>query len=152
MAAHSSAGQRSSHDGTQRECRCSVSVAGCWRALLLYYERESRSVVPHSPWNSPGQDTGVGSLSLLQGNLPNPAIEPRSPALQADSLPAEPQGKPKNTGVGSLSLLQRIFPTQGANPGLPHCRRILYQLSPKGSLDDLQWREMTSALIGHINS
>ena len=41
--------------------------------------------------------------------LPNPGIEPRSPALQADSLPAEPQGKPKNTGVGSLSLLQRIF-------------------------------------------
>jgi len=35
--------------------------------------------------------------------------------------------------VGSLSLLQRIFPTQGSNPGLPHCRQILYQLSPKGS-------------------
>ena len=28
---------------------------------------------------------------------------------QLDSLPAEPQGKPKNTGVGSLSLLQQIF-------------------------------------------
>jgi len=27
-------------------------------------------------------------------DLPNPGIEPRSPALQADSLPAEPQGKP----------------------------------------------------------
>ena len=52
-----------------------------------------------------GQNTGVGSLSLLQGNLPNPGIEPRAPALQADSLPAEPQGKPKNTGVGSHSLL-----------------------------------------------
>ena len=26
---------------------------------------------------------------------PNPGIEPRSPVLQADSLPAEPQGKPK---------------------------------------------------------
>ena len=38
-------------------------------------------------------------------DLPNPGIEPRSPALRADSLPAEPQGKPKNTGVGSLSLL-----------------------------------------------
>ena len=38
-------------------------------------------------------------------DLPNPGIEPRSPTLQADSLPAEPQGKPKNTGVGSLSLL-----------------------------------------------
>ena len=34
------------------------------------------------------------------------------PTLQADSLPAEPHGKPKNTGVGSLSLLQRIFLTQ----------------------------------------
>ena len=29
------------------------------------------------PWNSPGQNTGVGSLSLLQGNLPNPGNEPR---------------------------------------------------------------------------
>ena len=55
----------------------------------------SNSLQPHglySPWNSPGQ----------------------------------------NTGVGSLSLLQAIFPTQGSNPGLPHCRRILYQLSHKG--------------------
>ena len=65
-------------------------------------ESESRSVMsdslwPHrlySPWNSPGQNTGVGCCSLLQGNLPNPGIEPRSPALQADSLPAESPGKP----------------------------------------------------------
>ena len=35
----------------------------------------------------------------------------------------------QNTGVGSLSLLQRIIPSQGLNPGLPHSRRILYQLS-----------------------
>ena len=28
------------------------------------------------------------------GDLPNPRIKPKSPALQADSLPAEPQGKP----------------------------------------------------------
>ena len=48
-------------------------------------------------WNSPGQNTGVGILSLLQGNLPDPGIEPTSPALQVDSLPAEPQGKPKGT-------------------------------------------------------
>jgi len=27
---------------------------------------------------------------------PNPGIEPRSPTLQVDSLPAEPLGKPKN--------------------------------------------------------
>ena len=35
----------------------------------------------------------------------------------------------QNTGVGSLSLLQRIFSTQELNQGLPHCRRILYQMS-----------------------
>ena len=60
------------------------------------YSVVSNSLWPHglySPWNSPGQNTGVGSLSLLQG----------------------------------------FFPTQGSNPGLPHCRRILYQLSYKGS-------------------
>ena len=43
------------------------------------------------------------------GDLPNPGIKPRSPALQADSLPAEPQGKPKNTGVGSLSMLKHYY-------------------------------------------
>ena len=53
----------------------------------------------YSPWNSPGQNTEVGSLSLLQG----------------------------------------ICPTQGSNPGLPHCRRILYQLSHKGSPRILEW-------------
>ena len=35
------------------------------------------------------------------GDLPNPEIEPRSPALQADCLLTEPPWKPKNTGVGS---------------------------------------------------
>ena len=52
----------------------------------------SDSLQPHglySPWNSPGQGTGVGSLSLLQG------IKPGSPALQVDSLPTELSGKHK---------------------------------------------------------
>ena len=66
-------------------------------------ESESHSVVsnsfgPHgrySLWNSPGHNTGVGSHSLLQGNLPNLGIKPRSPTLQVDFfLPAEPPGKP----------------------------------------------------------
>ena len=67
------------------------------------------------------------------GDLPNPGIEPWSPALRADSLPSEPLGKPKDTGVGSLSLLQGIFLTQESNQGLLHCRQILYQLSYQGS-------------------
>ena len=87
----------------------------------------------YNPGNSLGQNTGVGSLALLQGDLPNPVIEARSPALQVDSLPAEPQGKPKNSGMGSPSLLQEIFPTQELNWGLLNCRQILYQLSYQGS-------------------
>ena len=67
------------------------------------------------------------------GDLTNPGIKPRSPTLQADSLPAEPPGKPMNTGVGSLSLLQGIFLTQELNRGLLHCRWILNQLSYQGS-------------------
>ena len=90
------------------------------------------------PWNSPGQNIGVGSCLLLQGIFPiqgsNPGIKPRSPALQEDSLPPEPPGKPKNIGVGSLSLLQGIFPTQESNR--VSCiarRRIHYQLTCQGS-------------------
>ena len=57
------------------------------------------------------------------GDLPDPGIEPRSSALQADSLASEPPGKPKSTGVGILSLLQGIFLTQELNLGVLHCRQ-----------------------------
>jgi len=39
----------------------------------------------------------------------------------------------------SPGLLHGIFPIQGSNPGLLHCRRILYQLSHKGSPRILEW-------------
>ena len=69
--------------------------------------------------------------------------QPRSPALQVDSLPSEPPGKPKNIGMGSLSLLQGIFPTQKSNQSLLHCRRIFYQLSYPGR-SNIFLREETS--------
>ena len=34
---------------------------------------------PYSPWNSPGQNTGVGSLSLLQGIFPTQGSNPGLP-------------------------------------------------------------------------
>ena len=67
-----------------------------------------------------------------------PRIKPRSPALQAGSLPAEPPGKPQNTGVGSLPLLQQIFPTQKLNWGLLHCRWIIYQLRYQCTFSEYQ--------------
>ena len=48
---------------------------------------------------------------------------------------------------GRLFLLQGIFPTQGSNPGLPNCRRILYQLSPKGRPSVLNQRGKTIKLF-----
>ena len=74
-----------------------------------------------------------GQLFPSPEDLPNPGIEPRSSAWQADSLPAEPPGRPRDTGVGSLSLLQKVFLTQESNRGLLNFRHILYQLSYEGS-------------------
>ena len=53
---------------------------------------------PACPPEPPGKSkkTEVGSLSPSPGDLPDPGIEPGSPALQADSLPTELSGKPKN--------------------------------------------------------
>ena len=68
-----------------------------WSTLVM--KSESRSVMsnslrPHglySPWNSLGQNTGVGSHSLLQGIFPNQGSNPGliKSAFQADSLPTE---------------------------------------------------------------
>ena len=55
------------------------------------------------------------------------------PTLRPHGLYSPRNSPGQNTGVGSLSLLRGIFPSQGSKPGLSHCRRILYQLSHKGS-------------------
>ena len=101
------------------------------------------------------QEYWSGLLFPTPGDLPNPGIKPESPVSPAlaggfleseshsgvsDSLQPHGLNSPwnspgQNTGVGSLSLLQGIFPTPGLNPGL-HCRRILDQLSHKGSPAD----------------
>ena len=52
-------------------------------------------------------------------DLPNPGIEPRSPALQADSLPAELPGKPRNAGLGSLIPSPGDLPKPGIELGSP---------------------------------
>ena len=61
------------------------------------------------------QNTEYRILEWVDFPFSRGSSQSRSPALQADSLPAEPLGKPKNTGVGSLSLLQQVFQTQELN-------------------------------------
>ena len=60
------------------------------------------------------------------GDLPNPGIEPRSPAFQMDSLPSEPPGKPKNNGVGRRSFKSRQMDSFQERTG---SRAFLYALS-----------------------
>ena len=107
----------------------------------------SNSLWPHGlypstflyPWNSPGQNSGVGSHFLLQGIFRTQVSHIAGGFFTSWALPrnlyqkASLPGKPKNTGMGSLSILQQIFPTQESNWGLLHCRWILYELSYQGS-------------------
>ena len=98
------AGSKTYKSGVHDECTVTYGTVSLpslskpkWKPLSRVRLFQPRGL--YSPWNFPGQNTGVGSLSLLQG----------------------------------------IFPNQGLNPDLPHCRRILYQLSHKRSLRILEW-------------
>ena len=64
---------------------------------------------------------------LVSMNVNVSVRQPRPTLCKSMDSPWDSPGK--NTGVGSLSLLQKVFPTQESKPGLPHRRRILYQLS-----------------------
>ena len=79
----------------------------------------------YSPWNSPGQNTGVGSLSLLQGIFPTQGSNPGLPHCRLILYQLSHKGSPEYRSE-YLSLLQRIFLTQESNHGLLHCRWILY--------------------------
>ena len=57
-----------------------------------------------------------------------------SNSLRPHGLYSQWNSPGQNTGVGSCFFLQGIFPTQEWNWGLPHCRRILYQLSHQGHM------------------
>ena len=52
------------------------------------------------------QDYWTGLPFPSPGNLPDPGIEPRSPALQADYLLCEPPGKPLNIRHDTIKLLE----------------------------------------------
>ena len=111
-------------------------------------------------WNSPGQNTGVSSCSLLQGIFPTQGSNPGLVCIAGRFffLPAELLGKlslchfrcfyffvastrllcpwnapGKNIGVGCHFLLQGNILTQGSNPGLLHCTQMLYRLNHQGN-------------------
>ena len=48
----------------------------------------------HSPWNSPGQNTGVGGLSLFQGIFPTQGLKPGVPHCRWILYQLSHQGSP----------------------------------------------------------
>ena len=109
--------------------------SGCFLVIFLHSnekkclhnsESESRSVVsdslrPHglySLWNSLGQNTGVGSLSLFQGVFPNQGLNPGLSHCWRILLPVEPQGKPKILEWVAIPSPADL-PNPGIDPGSP---------------------------------
>ena len=72
--------------------------------IKLYSETESHSVVSdslwchelYSPWNSPGQNTGVGSLSLLQEIFPTQGLNPGLPHCRQILYQLSHKGSPSS--------------------------------------------------------
>ena len=65
----------------------SLALAICFQPRSVSGSVVSDSLQPYGlqparllcPWSSPGKNTGVGNHFLLQGGLPNPGMEPKSP-------------------------------------------------------------------------
>ena len=78
--------------------------------VILYIELKVKVAESCTTLEIPWIVPGILQVRILEWWVAFPfsrgSSQPRS-VLQADSLPAEPQGKPKNTGVGSLSLSSR---------------------------------------------
>ena len=87
--------------------KASVTVCKIGRVGSETWESESEccSVLSHSlwlhglwparefcPWNPPGKNTGAVAISFSR-DLPDPGLEPVSPAPQVDSLSSEPPGR-----------------------------------------------------------
>ena len=85
-----------------------------------------------TPWNSPGQKTGVGSCSLLQGIFPAQESNLDLPHCRRILYQLSHQGNPRILEWVACSSPEHIFLTQELNWGLWHCRQILYELSYQG--------------------
>ena len=120
---------------TYQRSECSLSNYFVFIILLNTKWSESHSIVsdslsPHelySPWNSPGQNTGVGSLSLLQGIFPTHGSNPGLLHFGRVLYQLRYKGSPRIPG--SLSFLQWIFLTQQPNWVFLHCTWIFTNLS-----------------------
>ena len=85
----------------------------------------------HSPWNPPGQNTGVGSLSLLQGIFPTQRLNPGLPHCRQILYQLSHKGSPR-----TLEWIAYSFSGGSSQPrnqtGSPALHQLSYPLRSKG--------------------
>ena len=85
------------------------------------------------PWNSPGQNTGVVSLSLHQGSFPTQGLNPGHPHCRQILYQLSHKGSLRTLEWVAYPFSRGSSRPRNRNQGLQHCRQILYQLSYQGS-------------------
>ena len=96
----------------------------------------------------PRQDYCSELPFLSPGDLPNPGIEPGSPALQAVSLPTEPPGKPKRALLFSVKVAREweVLVSE------PHLQFIFSENSTwKWNTISLVWLKLLTLIVLHSN-
>ena len=83
----------------------------------------------HSPWNSPGQNTEVGSLSLLQGIFPTQGSNPGLPHCRWILYQLRHKESPRKLEWVTYPFCRRSSQPRNWAGVSCNCRRILYQLS-----------------------
>ena len=63
----------------------------------------------YSPWKSPGQNTGVGNLSLLQVIFPTQGLNPGLPYCRQILYPLKHKGSPQGMKVASRSWKSKLM-------------------------------------------
>ena len=80
-----------------------------WRESLSVVSNSLRPQGLYSPWNSLGQNTGVGSLSLLQGIFPTQGSNPGLPHCRQILYQLSHQGSPGKVRWSGVPISLRIF-------------------------------------------
>ena len=116
-------------------CVCGLVAQSC---PTLCDPMDYRSLL--CPWNFPGMNIGEGLTFSSLGDLPDPGIEPGSPALQVDSLLSGIFLQCKRPGfspwVGKIPWIREWQPTPVFLPREFHGQRSLAGYSPWGRRHD----------------
>ena len=96
----------------------SIFIASCYSIMIIMWKWKLLSRVQlfaypwlYSPWNSPGQNTGVGSLSLLQGIFPTKGLSPGLPHCRWILYQLSHKGNPR-----TLEWIAYFFSSRSSQP------------------------------------